>query len=132
MDGDKDVGQTLVYTALMVGLKPEKIEIDIIVRFVKKNYPSLTLENIIEAFELNSSNKHWKIVEPYGSYNTIFVGKILTSFEIWNQNKKLRELKALPKPVKKDIISHDEAKPMLKALAKELKKIDLKFRIKNK
>ncbi len=76
LDGDKDVGQTLVYTALMVGLKPEKIEIDIIVRFVKKNYPSLTLENIIEAFELNSSNKHWKIVEPYGSYNTIFVGKI--------------------------------------------------------
>ncbi len=132
MDGNKEIQQTLVYSAIMVGLKPEKMEIEIAERFIKKNYPLLNLENIIEAFELNSSGKNWKIIEPFGSFNTLFIGKILTAFEVWNNNKKLRELKALPEPKKKDLISHEEAKPMLDAMAKELKKIDMKFKINNR
>ena len=88
----------------MVGLKPERMEIEIAEKFVKLNYPNLTLENIIEAFTLNSSAKHWNIVEPYGSYNTMFIGKILTAYELFNTSKKLREQKALPPPVKNDLI----------------------------
>ena len=130
--GNKELQQTLVYTALMVGLKPERMEIEIAEKFVKLNYPNLTLENIIEAFTLNSSAKHWNIVEPYGSYNTMFIGKILTAYELFNTSKKLREQKALPPPVKNDLISHAEAKPMLEKLAAELKKMDLKFRINQK
>lgn len=116
----------------MYGLKPDKIEIDIATRFTKKNYPTLTLENVLEAFELNTTGKNWTLIEPYGSFSNLFIGKVLTAYEVWLRSKTLREIKALPEPVKNDLISHEEAKPMLKALAKELKKIDLKFRINNK
>lgn len=132
MAGEKELQQTLVYGALMYGLKPDKIEIDIATRFTKKNYPTLTLENVLEAFELNTTGKNWTLIEPYGSFSNLFIGKVLTAYEVWLRSKTLREIKALPEPVKNDLISHEEAKPMLKALAKELKKIDLKFRINNK
>ena len=98
--GDKELQQTLVYGALMYGLKPDKIEIDIATRFTKKNYPTLTLENVLEAFELNTTGKNWTLVEPYGNFSNLFIGKVLTAYELWLRSKTLREIKALPEPVK--------------------------------
>ena len=133
LDGNsKIIQQTFVYCALMVGLKPEKFEIDMIIKFVILNYPTINNEEIIQAFQLNSSGKHWKTAEHYGSFSTLFVGKILTSFETHKRNKIHREQKALPSPEKTDIISHAEAKEKLKELGIYLKKINSKFKINNK
>ena len=132
MVGNKEIQQTLVYCALMVGLKPEKIEIEIAQKFIKTNYPNLTLEQLVNAFGYNSSGNYWQIIEPFGSFNTLFIGKILKANDVYIKSKELRKIKSLPQPVKNDLISHEEAKPMLDAMAKELKKIDMKFKINNK
>ena len=132
MDGKKEIQQTLVYCALMCGQKPEKMEIEIAQRFLIKNYYNLSIDEIIESFELNNSGKHWKIIEPFGSFNTLFIGKIISSYiDYKNKIKKYNENKLI-EPPKKDLISYEEAKPYLKKLSAELKKIDLKFRINNK
>jgi copper chaperone CopZ len=132
LDGNKEIQQTLVYCALMVGLKPEKIEIEIAEKFIKSNYKNITLEEIVNAFGFNSSGNYWKIIEPFGSFNTLFIGKILNANQNYLQKKKFQELKALPIETKKDLITHEEAKPLLKKLSEELKKMDLKFKINNK
>ena len=132
LDGEKELQQSIVYCAIMTGQKPEKMEIQIASKFIKSNYPLLNIEDVIKAFEMNSSGKHWTIIEPFGSFNTLFIGKILTSFETYKRNKKAREKKSLPEPEKKDLMTHKEAKPYLKKLSEELKKMDLKFRINQK
>ena len=132
MAGNKEIQQSLVYCALMVGLKPEKMEIEIAQKFIKTNFPNLTLEELVNAFSFNSTGKYWQIIEPFGSFNTLFIGKILNANDVYLKSKRLREIKSLPEPVKNDLISHEEAKPMLDAMAKELKKIDMKFRLNNK
>lgn len=65
---------------MLVGLKPEPLEISIVSKFVKQNFKNLTVKNIIKAFELNSSGKYWQTVEPYGVLDTIFIGKILRNY----------------------------------------------------
>ena len=128
MDGSKELEQTLVYCALMVGLKPEKFEIDIIKRWLIKHWPSFTLGDIANAFEINITSRHWDSIKPYGSFNAMFVGEILSQYDIYKRKKIASEIKQLPDPEKKKI-THAEAKPMLEEMERYLKKIERKTKI---
>lgn len=133
LDGDnKEFQQTLVYCALMVGLRPEKFEIDIVIKYLLSEHKTLCIEDLIKAFQQNSSGRNWTTIEHYGCFSTLFVGKICRNFEDHKRKEEARRIKALPEPEKKDIITHEEAKPMLEKMAKELKRLDLKFKIKSK
>ncbi len=129
--GKKEIQQTLVYCAIMVGLKPDKIEIEIAEKFILMNYPRITINDLIKSFQLNSSGKYWNIIEPFGSFNTIFIGKILLNYNHHINKEKYNKIKQLEPPLKKSI-THAEAKPMLDKMRNELKKINLKFNLKNK
>jgi hypothetical protein len=128
--GDKEIQQTLVYCALMVGQKPDKYEIEILTKWLKRQRYNLTLEELILAFELNCTNKHWNIIKPYGSFNSLYVGEILSNYDIYKAKKIRRETLAIPeKP--KQLITHEEAKPLLDKMSLFLKKMDLKHKLKN-
>ena len=129
LDGNKGIQQALVYSALMIGLKPDKFEVEIVTKWLKRHRGSLTLEDLILAFELNSTNKHWNIIKPYGSFNTLYVGEVLAMYDIYKAKKTRSETLAIPvKP--KECITHEEAKPLLDKMASFLKKMDMKQKLK--
>ena len=127
----KQLEQTLIFCALMVGCKPEKIEIDIIVKWLIKHHPQLSIGEIANAFEINLTNRFWEMKKPFGSFNCMFVSDIIIEFNKYKQNKIKTELNKLPQH-KKELISYEEAKPMLDKMAKRLRKINNKFSINNK
>ena len=77
---EADIQKAITYGCMLVGLKPEPLEITIVSKFVKDNFKNLTIKNVIKAFEINSSGKYWETIEPYGVLDTIFIGKILRNY----------------------------------------------------
>lgn len=120
-----EIEKCILYCSALIGLKPEAFEIKVLSRFIKKNFAHLTIEQIIEAFELNSTGKHWKIIKPFGSFNSLFAGDILKHYDDFNKQRIINEKKSLPEP-QKDYISYEEAKPYLDKMTKNINKLIIK------
>tara|TARA_R110000751_G_scaffold15179_2_gene48996 strand:- start:52 stop:615 length:564 start_codon:yes stop_codon:yes gene_type:complete len=98
---------------MLVGLKPEPLEINIVSKFVKDHFKNMTIKNLVKAFELNSSGKYWETVEPYGVLDTIFVGKILKFYAEEKRKYNIRK-KQNPKQ-----LSLSDGNPVTDEIAKE-------------
>lgn len=110
---EAEIQKAITFGCMLVGLKPEPLEINIVSKFVKDHFKNLTIKNLVKAFELNSSGKYWETIEPYGVLDTIFVGKIL---KLYAEEKRKYNIRKKQNPKQ---LSLSEGNPATDEIAKK-------------
>lgn len=95
----KPLTESINVFSFSTGLKerPKQIEIDIILRFVKSQFPDFTKEECDEAFSLYLARKLEFTESHFNSFSSLFVGNILNSYRTYRQMN-LTKLSAYKKP----------------------------------
>lgn len=105
-----------VFTLISLKTIPSKegspSEMDILLNFIFKNYPSLHPSEIYVAFE-KAILREWEIkdyenwVKPFGDFNPDYFARIMAPYLIWRRDKISQEMKKIPtliqepKPIEK-------------------------------
>ncbi len=103
-DETKALGARLLDICRLIGIQEPPADILALLGFVKKYYPTLTIDQVSEAFLLNSAGRLIQKYEPYySSFDVTFIGNVLNSY---TETKRLERLsKPAPEalPVEKQL-----------------------------
>lgn len=114
----KEVLQGICYS---IGIREalDLTDIDSIFRFIGRNYGLLSLEDLIEAFELFSADK-LSFNDPkfghYGQFDLTFIGKVLSAYNRFKNdlNKKNKPYQELPEPTYSEEVEREKCFEIIK------------------
>ena len=66
---------------LAIPTQPNDIEISILAHYLKENHPLLTLEEVVIALKMNSSNQFPKKIEHYGQFSGSYISDVIYQYQ---------------------------------------------------